>query len=379
VNFLFSYPISGIIFLLIAYVVVTIFTRDANPLHLALSEDGRYSVSKMQFLIWTVVVLFAYVSLWLVRVGHNEYAPITDIPASLMLAMGFSVGTAVGAKAITENKIDNGRQPDSRTDEKPKLSDLAREGGNAELSKVQMLLWTLVTVIVFLVLVNQAQASPSPKLPDIDPSLVVLMGLGQATYLGRKLVSTSVPTISGVTPSSGTPGTTIVLGGTGFGNERNGSQVVLNGQPRELSVAPTDWKDTEITFTLPDTDANGQPWPVSKPIPVGVIVQGLESANTAAFTVTPLKVTSVQQTNVNGNTIVTMLGVGFGPEQRSDKILIDDQPTDIVAEPGNWTDTQITFTLPPALPGIARSLAPGNQISVGVQSGARSDAKDLIL
>jgi hypothetical protein len=38
-----------------------------------------------------------------------------------------------------------------------------------------------------------AHAQFTSGLPDIDPALVVLMGLGQAAYLGKKLISTTTP------------------------------------------------------------------------------------------------------------------------------------------------------------------------------------------
>ena len=59
------------------------------------------------------------------------------------------------------------------------------------------MVWTLVSLAVYLVATADAAArtlaatdpSQLPGLPDIDTSLLVLSGIGQATYLATKVVA----------------------------------------------------------------------------------------------------------------------------------------------------------------------------------------------
>src|SRR5713101_1829063 len=71
--------------------------------------DGRRSTSKFQFLVWTSVIMFAYVALFIERSIAHNYAPIDDIPRNLLLAMGFSGTTLAAAKAITSGYVASGR------------------------------------------------------------------------------------------------------------------------------------------------------------------------------------------------------------------------------------------------------------------------------
>ena len=102
---------------------------------------------------------------------------------------------------------------------------------------------------------------------------MVLMGLGQGAYLGKKLVTTSTPRLSGVSPSVVAAGTspTVTLSGAALG-DGVGDQVLLDGMP--LSMPPSSWSDTNIQFPWPSTQASGNPWAMGQQVSVGLIVNG---------------------------------------------------------------------------------------------------------
>lgn len=75
-----------------------------------------------------------------------------------------------------------------------------------------MFLWTIMSVIIYLALfmsqingINNIDDLKQLKLPDIDPSLLFLMGLSQAGYLGAKSVARSASplTVIGRYPEHG--------------------------------------------------------------------------------------------------------------------------------------------------------------------------------
>jgi hypothetical protein len=115
---------------------------------------------------------------------------------------------------------------------------------------------------------------------------MVLMGLGQGAYLGKKLTSTTTPRLTGLSQGSGKPGTMVTITGLQLGEKQNGSLITINGNPFFPVPAP-EWGDTQIKFTIPAKQADGSDWLAGQRISIGVIVGGQEGANTLPFTITP--------------------------------------------------------------------------------------------
>ena len=69
-----------------------------NPLYITVGADGRLSASKFQFFLWTATVACVFVLLYCAFAGTNSWKPIADFPTNVLIAMGFSVATAAGAK-----------------------------------------------------------------------------------------------------------------------------------------------------------------------------------------------------------------------------------------------------------------------------------------
>jgi hypothetical protein len=308
--------------------------------HLFNGEDNRPSTSKFQFFLWSVVVLNAFVVLYIARLNRGSSELVGEIPPNLLVAMGLSLGTSVAAKAITANKVASGdvsksdaaappveaasgvsarsttvvvtaAKPDSGTESVPSAAAntsttrlVLDDNGNPDLGKIQLLAWTFVGIGIYLTHVfNKVTgiltANPFDPvctvglacggLPDIDQSLMVLMGLGQAAYLGNKLVATTTPRLTGIDPPIGDDTTPITLTGTGLGDTQNGGFITMDGLPATANLlssnAQPGWQDTRITFDLPPEHPNpATPYnTLTGPIQIGVIVGGQRSTNTLPF------------------------------------------------------------------------------------------------
>jgi IPT/TIG domain-containing protein len=255
-----------------------------HPWRLIEGEDGRASTSKFQLAIWTVVAIFAYVVFTVARIKQGSFAPIYTFPPGLLLAMGFSSATAVAAKGITSNYVDSGRVAKPAATDGQSASDLVtHDSGAPDLVKVQMLTWTFVAVAVFLVSLYEHIYGPKPdlqNLPDVDEALAVLMGIGHGTYVFHKLTLSSVPVLTGLSPSTGR-GVPLALKiqGNGFGPSANGSSATIDGVP----VPTRSWADNEIVVNVPALNLSGPAWVGGKIIQIGVTVNGLNS-NTLPFT-----------------------------------------------------------------------------------------------
>jgi hypothetical protein len=68
---------------------------------------------------------------------------------------------------------------------------MVEENGRLELTRLQMFLWTIISLIIYIfllasALINEMDNVAALGLPNVDPTLVVLMGLSQTGYLGYK-------------------------------------------------------------------------------------------------------------------------------------------------------------------------------------------------
>jgi hypothetical protein len=156
-------------------------------------ETDTYSLSKLQFYLWTVAALFGYAYLFISRVKvQNLTWP--DIPATLPGIIAVAAGTAIGAQVITSAKGSKGSGA-----ERPGLTDFITSGGVVAADRVQMFLWTLFGVGAFFVAVLEQGPGTISELPAVPERLLYLMGISSAGYLGGKLARKAGPVINEVT------------------------------------------------------------------------------------------------------------------------------------------------------------------------------------
>jgi hypothetical protein len=184
-------------------------------------------------------------------------APAAVLPAAASAGGAAKPETAMGASAVFQE-----------------------DNGTLDLSKCQMLAWTFIAIVIYLVGVDTllpkiaAGAVTQLGLPDIDASLMVLMGLGHGAYLGKKLVTTNTPRLTGLAPSPAKGGDIVTLLGVALGGPTNYSLITLDNQPID-SGAATSWTDTQIQFKLPTKAPDGTDWSAAgRTVPVAVIVGG---------------------------------------------------------------------------------------------------------
>jgi len=271
-------------------------------------KDGNWSTSKFQLFLWTGAVAYCLVTL----VAFKLWAPLrssTPIVISfpevrnwMWVALGLSVSTSLAAKGITFGYIQANRLQVSKTEDNAKLGWLgliSDDSGVPEITKVQMLFWTILAVIFVVYdstatlqpLVASALAYPpafpnlKPELPDLPVAVLVLTGLGQGVYLGDKLFDAEQPRITGLDSSAAKPGDTITVMGANFGAKFEGQRVELAG----TGVTPetTEWSDASFKFKVPGKLA-GQDWPKEgKVVAVKVFVREVASVNESKLTVMP--------------------------------------------------------------------------------------------
>jgi len=298
---MFAAYLTGASFLILLWLINRVIGKSWSFAGLYRGADGRPSSSKFQFFLWTIMVLFAYVTIFSARfAARTDVPPLNGIPRNVLIAMGLSVTTAVAAKGITSSYVTSGQLqkpvvPPPPEQGQPPLAAKANSGlftdddGHADLSKMQMLAWTIIGLIVYVfsthgmiqaALSNTLDLKRDTAVPDIDGALMVLMGLGQAAYIGKKLMTTDTPRLTGISKATGIAGHAVTITGMSFGSAQQGSLITLDGTP--CSPEGATWTDTSITATIPA--ALPAPWTPGQRVALGLVVAGQESANTLPVT-----------------------------------------------------------------------------------------------
>jgi hypothetical protein len=104
--------------------------------------------------------------------------------------MGINTASTIASRAI---KPKRGAQPSSGES----LWKMLYENETPSLARIQLFMWTILSVLIYLAILFSQMFGPfllgfiqqplqSLSIPDVDPTLVTLMGLSHGAYLGRK-------------------------------------------------------------------------------------------------------------------------------------------------------------------------------------------------
>ncbi len=168
-----------------------------------IDERNKVSLSRLQMLLWTVVVLSAYLAAALARVaaGTTPDPLAIAVPDTLWMLLGISMTSLVGSPLIKGAKVERGAgeaaaNPIKRNASSgdARWSDLFKgeETNNfsyLDIAKVQMFFFTLVLVFAYTLLIARAMAGGSfTEFPDLAPGMVALLGISHAGYLTNKAI-----------------------------------------------------------------------------------------------------------------------------------------------------------------------------------------------
>jgi hypothetical protein len=221
-----AFIISFITIFLITF-VTSIIIRYARRSHPNIKEgfwdiirgdDWYPSLAIFQFLIWTFIITFAFLGIYLVRIFGGVLEPPPAIPTNILALMGISVAVPIVSGGVSRIKYTTSTSKDPPP-QLPQLSTMLEENKKPALTRFQMFGWTWIGIIIYIGILfstvstlmdigdgklceplqpneikfNQLHCDKPLRtltLPDIDPTLVILMGLSQGGYLGGKIVTT---------------------------------------------------------------------------------------------------------------------------------------------------------------------------------------------
>jgi hypothetical protein len=182
-------------------------------------KKGRYSLSRLQMISWTILVLAAYLNAFVANIAAGRTDPLNvAIPGQLLAAMGISIGGLVGTHLVLGYKRDkngvisatDGNAVLVPEDSNPSAvvqasttsigdifkGDTAEGSASLDLGKIQLFFVTVVLVIGYGIWVAAqfAHLHVGPgggvaSLPKIDQSFVALLALSHGGYLTTKATS----------------------------------------------------------------------------------------------------------------------------------------------------------------------------------------------
>jgi hypothetical protein len=161
-----------------------------HPSFLRDSPGGAYSLGKTQMAFWGLVVALSFFGTWLVTQQMER------IPAGVLILMGISAATGLGAQMIQTGKADARARLKATPAPTPVSQgfwyDLSNGGQGPSFHRVQMVLWTAILGLVFVRSVIQLMT-----MPEFGETLLVLMGISSGTYLGFKFPEPDEPPAPG--------------------------------------------------------------------------------------------------------------------------------------------------------------------------------------
>jgi hypothetical protein len=374
------------VFLILLIIGINELGKQSNPtftfIDLIRESDDWPSLVRFQLLVWTLIVVFCFLTVALARILSNLPAVSPDIPENLLILIGISVSVTPVSIYVSKKKYEE-QTPESKIADKqlkasekngtPIIKDenektpvkeatekeitqneiderrrargygsMLLEDERPSITRFQMFSWTIIGVLIYagifikqlysFTIATPGNFSDVLILPDIDFALVALMGLSQAAYVGGKYVSPTKPKIfSSISPNPVMEEQETTIIGINFGKEKGA--IRIGGK----TILPSDiaWSESKITFKVPKLDP-----PVETKFNVTVLIGADTFIAPELLTVTPIprpKIDDVKLTPDKQGIIIT--GINFGSE--AGKVLLDDVS---ITGPPLWTNTGVTVT-----------------------------------
>jgi hypothetical protein len=142
-----------------------------------LNKRYPFSLAKVQFGMWTVIIASSYVYLSLCK-GDCAESPINK---TALVLMGISAGSAIASTIIDKREINDSRPRHQNTPSEGFFIDILSDDSGISLHRFQNFVWTLIAIVVYLYKVSLIRSGC--ELPELSDTLLALTGISSATYL----------------------------------------------------------------------------------------------------------------------------------------------------------------------------------------------------
>lgn len=145
-----------------------------------LNRQRPYSLSKVQLGVWTVIIASSYIYLALCKGDCSN----GDLNKTALVLMGIGAGIATTGTIIDKREIQDSRPRHQNSPSEGFFTDLLSDADGICVHRFQNLVWTLISIIIYIVKVCQVQGGC--QLPELSDTLLMLTGISGATYLALR-------------------------------------------------------------------------------------------------------------------------------------------------------------------------------------------------
>lgn len=151
------------------------------------NNKAPFSLTKVQFGLWTVIISSAYIYLSLCK---GDCA-LGEINQTALVLMGIFAGTAVASTIMDKNEIDDNRVRHQNRPSQGFFIDILSDENGISLHRFQNFAWTVIAIAVYLH--KLAEVTTGCQLPELSNTLLALTGISSATYIVMKSQENSPP------------------------------------------------------------------------------------------------------------------------------------------------------------------------------------------
>jgi len=144
------------------------------------NKAAPYSLTKVQFGLWTVIISSVYIYLSLCK---GDCAAGTINQTALVL-MGIFAGTTVASSIIDKNEINDNRPRYQNSPSQGFFIDILSDSSGISISRFQNFVWTLIAMIVYIYKVSLV--TTGCDLPELSNTILALTGISSATFVALK-------------------------------------------------------------------------------------------------------------------------------------------------------------------------------------------------
>ena len=141
------------------------------------NKNCPFSLTKVQFGIWTVIISSSYIYLSLCK-GNCADGPINK---TALILMGIYAGTAAATSIIDKREISDNRPRHQNAPSEGFFIDILSDDNGISLHRFQNFVWTIIAIVVYLYKVSMIRTGC--VLPELSDTLLALTGISSATYL----------------------------------------------------------------------------------------------------------------------------------------------------------------------------------------------------
>lgn len=183
---LLSPGLAAVLGLIVGLVVLAIgFLGLGKPMQRSFGksiDDGRWSVTNIQVILWTGVILGSYLAL---SMAAGSF--LAEIPTNTLILVGIASGT------LAFTSITNGLQSDSAPTTQKATGDflggfLASEKNPTQpsLIKGQMFAWNIIAILLFVTFVGSNLYNGNYTLPDVGATVSTILAISNGAHIATK-------------------------------------------------------------------------------------------------------------------------------------------------------------------------------------------------